>query len=337
MQANRWANDLLLAIASNRTIFLDYNGGAGSINALEICEQFVHIADWVPRFEDYRDRLPEPVDVVDTDLSKSDLRDRVDKGERIMQDYGDKVLLNGNLRRGGFEGKPVHFWGNVNITDVYGSTYYSEVFGISDPPLREREHVQKLYKEGIYFLYGMLFFESFVLTDELLASVKNDIEEPDPSYFSFGLHARHPSPETDGSDIHSEVNCLESLVEDYKQEHGEMKGCVAYLMSDRVKTIEAVGEYAKETYNCSVITVSNHYGNYSEAAKWKDEHGVYAGGGYLQDIAVVGQARTAFMHRGRSSSALVGQYMEYSRRMGMWKKDGTRESKLMQYCQLWGR
>ena len=333
MQANRWATDLLLAIASNRTLLLNYNGGSSSINALEICERFLRIADWVPRMEDYKDQLPDAVAVKATDLSKSELREQVDKGQRVKKSYGDEVLLHGNLRRGGFEGKPVHFWGNVNITDVYGSAYYSELFGISEPPLREREHVQKLYKEGIYFLYGMLFFESFLLTDDLLASVKSDIVVPDPSYFSIGIHSRHPGTKDNGTDISREVYCFNSIVERQIKHHGDLKGCVAYLMSDRELTIQRLGAYLETHFNCTIVTTTNHFDTQNDSDKWKDEHGINAGGGFLQDIAVTGQARSAFAYRGRRSSvALVGQYMEYTRRMSMWEKDGTRESKNMEYC-----
>jgi hypothetical protein len=172
----------------------------------------------------------------------------------------------------------------------------------------------------------MLFFGTFSITDEVLESVKDDIVVPRASDFSFGLHSRHIHQA--GDDISHDTDCIDKLI----KAHGDRTGCVGYLMADRDVTVEKVGEYIQTKYNCSVVAARNH----TQLKGPAEEHGQYAGAGYIQDIAVVGQAMSGFVGRGRSSSALVGEYMDYKRRMRMWELDGTRESESMGYCTMGG-
>jgi hypothetical protein len=54
---------------------------------------------------------------------------------------------------------------------------------------------------------------------------------------------------------------------------------------------------------------------------------------YHTDLAVVGQAQSAFVSSGgRSSSKLVLELIEYRRRLRMWNLDGARESKVVDLC-----
>jgi hypothetical protein len=151
-------------------------------------------------------------------------------------------------------------------------------------------------------------------------------------------------------------------------EQDRRRSCRIYLMSDRQMTIDKVSAYAQEKYNCSSVTVRNRP-TMSNSSQFKLEHGANAGVGYFQgpyicsmifhsqflqydfsfplsdaltepmfvkhtDLAVVGQAQSAFVSSERSSSMVVLELMEYTRRLRMWNLDGTRESKPIERCHL---
>lgn len=73
---------------------------------------------------------------------------------------------------------------------------------------------------------------------------------------TIALHSRHPKPNFDGSDISAEIECLEEVLSKLRRkEKNHNAPCTLLIMSDRVKTLEAL-EAAAPDYQCSVIHVS---------------------------------------------------------------------------------
>ena len=173
-----------------------------------------------------------------------------------------------------------------------------------------REYTRQLLSHGHHFLYGMLFECLFTLQPSAL---------PDPSvvadskvYQTWMLHSRHPSNKVDGSYIHPEVTCMEQQVEHIQPP------CVVYLMSDRPKSLDALRRVLP-LYNCVPILA-----NHSRDKSFSSEHGVFAGLGYFQDLALARNARHGFIaphlqqRKGkgiRTSSGLVRSIIEFRRRL----------------------
>jgi hypothetical protein len=284
--AAKYASQLLMAVVTNRTLLFRYHGFAGweskGMSTEEVCYSLVRRADWIPLFEEFKHHLPANTTITEvntTSLNAETFRDSADQGKyhgkRVTVDISSEILIAG-VRFGFNNG---HAWKLDDYTNLYLSTFMTDAFGF-DTPVRDQERVQKLYKEGILFLYGMLFFDSFPFTDKLLESVRDDIAVPDASVMSIGFHSRHPTDSIDGSDVSRETNCIDSLMKTgLEQDRG--RTCRVYLMSDRQVTIDKVSVYAQEKYNCSTVTVRNRP-TVSSASQFKLEHGANAGVGYFQ-------------------------------------------------------
>ena len=328
VQAADYAAALLLAIATNRTLLYTYDGIRkwieGGQNAPEVCDHILRRAEWIPLYVDHRSQLPGVQRVNASFSGIEELQSRIDKGLSLHEDISDKALVE-IPRLWELGARPGYWRGLMDLRDVYASSYISDMFGL-DPPLHLRSSTHKLYKEGIHYLFGMLFWESFALTEELVESVRNDVVVPNASFFSVGVHSRHPSNRDDGTDVSDEIACINKLVRTL----GNGRPCLAYLMSDRQETVRRISKHVQIAHNCTVVLASQRES--ANGTEHVDEHGAFAGAGYFQDLVVVGQADSAFISKRRSSTSLVAEFMEYRRRQKMWKSDGTRESSRMGEC-----
>ena len=332
IQGTDYVGAVLMAVATNRTLMYQYNGIRGWIlsgqNSQEKCERILRRADWIPLWEEFKDQLPKkPTRVNRTYYDEKNMTEmyyRIDNGLPVHEDISNVTFLEApRLWDIGLNGG--YFRGLLNLRTKYASTYVSEMFGF-DPPFHKQERMEKLHKEGLLFLFGMFFWQSFSLTDELLESVRDDMVVANSSVFSFGMHSRHSSNKEDGVDVSSENKCIDKLVDELR----DGRPCLAYLMSDRETTKAAVGKYVQTRHNCTVVTVSGYSAQASK--KGLAEHGRFAGAGFYQDLAVVGHAESGFVSKRRSSSEFVALYMEYRRRKSLWESQGIRESKQMKVC-----
>lgn len=333
VQAADYTVPLLLAIATNRTLLFRYDGFRKWINdgqnSQKVCGKILRRAGWIPLYNNYAAQLPLPQKINASFYEEKNLKplfDRIDRKAKVQEDMSEAVLVE--IPRLWRLGSQPNYWhGLMDLRDHYAGTYISEMFGLTASPLQNQKRVHKLYVEGMHFLYGLLFFESFSLTDELLESVKDDLVTPNDSTFSFGVHARHPNQNDDGSNISGEVKCVDRLI----QEKSAGRPCRAHLMSDRQTTVAELSSYVRTHYNCTIALVSRHI-SAEMNADHVGEHGVASGSGYFQDLAVVGQAQSGFVSKRRSSTSLVAEYMEYNRKMRLWKQKGIREADPMPEC-----
>jgi hypothetical protein len=290
--AAKYASQLLMAVVTNRTLLFRYHGFAAwenrGMSTEEVCYSLVRRADWIPLYDEFKHHLPANTTataVNTTSFFAKTFRDSVDQGyyhgKPVTEDISAELLVYGE-----------RFGTNYacDYTNLYLSTFITDAFGF-DTPVREQGRVQKLYKEGIMFLYGMLFFESFPFTDKLLESVREYMVVPDASVVSIGIHSRHSSDSDDGTNVSGDTKCIDTLMKTgLEQDRG--RSCRVYMMSDRQVTIDKVSVYAQEKYNCSIVTVRNRPA-VSNASQFKFEHGANAGVGYFQGTYFCSRASSA--------------------------------------------
>jgi hypothetical protein len=344
IHAADYTNALLLAVATNRTFLFKYGGSMtwvrSGVNAPEVCDQILHRANWIPRLEDFEDHLDmKTMASLDMTPFKESLervikmnKNEINENIHLVDPLFKDVQVYENMRTWGLSRMPGLWFGLANLTDVKASSFYSQLYGL-EKSFAQDERVQQLYMEGGLFLYGMLYAESFSYSKELLQSVASDMpaatEGDEDTVFSIGMHSRHPSEEQNGTHIHGEKQCLDYLMENRNTGH---LPCRVHLMSDRELTIGGVSTYAKQKYNCSVVVTSNP--TLATTEHTIQEHGKTAGMGYFQDLALVSEAKSAFMSQSRSSSALVMEMMDYNRKIKAWKESGQRNLPAFAQCSI---
>ena len=295
---------LLQAMVTNRTLVFRYNVRSPwkklKLNNETECQRILQRQEWIPRYEDvvahfnYTGEEASIFVMPGEDWTRDDLGTPESIGHhRFIQTSNYRGLDLGWARRGSI-------WrGLISLEDERTANYIAARFGVEFNP----QTIAQLYSEGIHYLYGMLFFESFRITEEFNASVTYSVQ-PETDAFSIGLHSRHPNMEDDGSDVQKETMCLEQLLA-HKQD--ESQPCAFYLMADRPATMENLIEFA-HTKNCSAV-----YAVQEKDEGESSEHGAFAGAGFFRDLVVVGRAQSAFAGMLRSSTALVLEVMDYNR------------------------
>jgi hypothetical protein len=319
-----FTNALLLAVATNRTLLYTYGGPPVYIrngeNHPDVCARILHRADWLPLYSDYENELPKAFKLED---SAQRIREMVDAGNVTTLDH---ILISPSHQWWGLDATADKWKGVTDLRDRYTSEYVTRLFGL-ETPLAQDDRVPRLYAEGPYFLFGMLFSQAFQMTEAILQSKEPDLPAAgqNDDYFSIGIHSRHTGNEGTGEDITREKACIDELLLQTD------KPCRIYIMSDRTTTLTKIAEYATSGHDkhCEAIMVTNRE---KTTIQVLDEHGPFASAGYFQDLALVSQAQSASITRPRSSSALLVELMEYSRRTNAWKLDGTRELPDMLHC-----
>lgn len=201
--------------------------------------------------------------------------------------------------------------------EPFSRAFVTQLFGVAPRSPYATRMIAHLYDKGVAFLYGMLFRQAFVVTPELTASVAA-YPPPPASGRTFGIHARHPNPQDEGTRVAREVQCLDQLLVQSKDaSNSSANNCTVYIMSDRTATLVALQEAARARHWQAVVGVeaanSSVYG--VQPPEQVAEHGSNAGAGFFRDLAVVSQARTGFCGYARSSSALVYELMVYEARL----------------------
>lgn len=150
--------------------------------------------------------------------------------------------------------------------------------------------------------------------------------------FTVALHSRHTVVGDDGSIITDETKCLKDLLEN----RTEFANCVVYLMSDRPRTVQMLKEWLRDR-NCTGVSTEDYSSIASSPLLFRDEHGPNPGVGFIRDLALVSQARSALVgDPGRSSYMLLQEIVEYNRRIDDWRL-GRESPETIPFCQLPGR
>ena len=373
-----YTTTLLLAVATNRTLLLEYNSLGLWLqqgqNAPAICQRILQRADWIPDYHEIAAKLVEshPYNTTTTTATIhwmegthyqtgkrqhpnnnnsnnqqhhyhtasriQDIVDRVDQNLSVHDDISAHTIIHPFRLWGlGVGNTAAHYFaGRLDLRDVYAGTYFSQTFGLqsSSPAqllLHRQKRIHDLYAEGMAFLYGMLWAESFRFTTQLLQSVESLLVPPPTSsknnnpqdqevHFSIALHSRHAETTDTGANVQPELQCVQQLLQKHNTQH---RPCRLYLMSDRTATVQAMlSSSANATTGCTVVRVVTHddaLHNTTSTTRTNNnrlaEHGPFAGAGYFQDLAVVSQARSGFCAKRRSSSAVIYELMAYRGRM----------------------
>jgi len=300
-----FTSTLQLAILTNRTLLFRYAIVSPyrrmKVNNETECEAVFGRHNWIPRYEDV-------VAHFNFTRASEDALFTV-PGEDWSADFPDQVENIGHFRfikPGNYRGIDRSWtrhgsqWrGLVSMEDERVVNYLSARYGVKFPA----DKIEKLYKHGIHYMYGMLLFHSFQFSEEFMKSIKMSTQ-PHTGAISIGLHSRHTSVDNDGADVRKEIMCLEKLL---GENRNESQPCEFYLMADRPLTVENLVKFA-EKKGCSAIVAEKEASNVDNS-----EHGVFAGAGFFRDLAVLQYAQHGFAGTVRSSSALVVEAMEYNR------------------------
>jgi hypothetical protein len=323
---NSFFNTIVWGMIHNRTVVWKYLGTA---DQQADCQAVLRLADWMPSFDTWQmiANLTGPVAVPNDAKSWA-------------QDQIHQVVLYPQI--------PDVLFGDTSITRN----------AWSDHPMKTKEYQRylqalpesfqnratNLYTMGKSFLYGMLYTRLFQLQrdpDQTSVVVvgtatgdDDDTVDSTTNVYSIGIHSRHTVAADDGSWIPQEIKCLERfLLNRFHTNaiHDQNDACQVYLMSDRPKTILALTEWLRNK-NCSVITANHHVGDDPI-----QEHGPWAGAGYLEDLDVVAEATHGLIgDPRRSSTSLLLDLMEYRRPLEWGDGDnrmGDRPPKL-EICKL---
>lgn len=172
---------------------------------------------------------------------------------------------------------------------------------------------------------GMLFRELFTIQVPLSSQTKADD-------FTVALHSRHTVVGDDGSIITDETKCLEMLLEN----RTKSANCFVYLMSDRPATVQMLKEWLVDR-NCTGISTEDYSSMVTSPLLFRDEHGPNPGIGFIRDLALVSQARSALVgDPGRSSYMLLQEIVEYDRRVDDWRS-GRESPETIPLCHIPGR
>jgi hypothetical protein len=286
-------NTAVWAMIHNRTLLVKYHAKKG-ISSEKDCQALLKRAEWLPLYDEWRDKLSPQQDILPVSLSSFDEEQKMKVV--LYPQIPDVMVDNSKIKRVDW------------ITDASQSDYTKYVQNL---PAANYELYQSLYARGKEFLFGMLYDQFLTLqhsaTQEVFSNVPENEERNFDSYYSLALHSRHTVGADDGSYIESEIQCLDQLLA--KRSRGQHP-CVVYIMSDRPKTINLLIEYLLTEQNCSAV-VANHTspGDLDIA-----EHGPWSGSGFLLDLNSTANANHGIVgDTHRSSTALVINSIAYHR------------------------
>jgi hypothetical protein len=190
-------------------------------------------------------------------------------------------------------------------------------------PEVHQDITKELYAEGYEFLFGMFYTHmfqlqrsnSFQVVDPLPLTATSNVNKSEVHEYSIAIHSRHTVGTDDGSFIGQEQYCVEKLLYRSSDTSHPSRPCRVFVMSDRPKSVELLTEWLTQNMSCAVVTAAHDVGNGPV-----QEHGPWAGAGFLEDLEVAAAARDAIvgdLHR--SSTASLRELMEYKRRITGWK------------------
>lgn len=330
---HHFANAVLWSVITNRTLLWNYYDedscrrvGKGfsrricaALNTEQDCSPILERAPWIPSSHwlntfSLVDRPAELLPLWST-LPADPKSRNWEKGSEKYQGLADTtksrvVMFN-------------QMFGMESALALYKNKTHREKLLLTD---QARERAVSLLSNGVEFLLGLIFRESFALRDDILPSLflvdgtgttPTDTlgSKPEPNsiskdHLTFALHSRHWIETQDGSNIDSEVGCLEKIISIANASQAE--SCQVFLMSDRPKSLQGLTAYLHgRNDSCHGVVVANH----TQGKSWTAEHGVFAGAGFFQDLYMASHARHGLAARGASSFALVRELVQYDRHM----------------------
>lgn len=264
-------NNAAWSILHNRTILLQYNDGnpQPKANAREFCESIL-----VPKFPCFESiqkelQLPDPVVV---DLTK----------ENANSSDWPQVVYFPQIPDLGIPsppGAPITGWASHPVNRQYKSYLLKNNFVPS---------IIQLYALGPSFTHGMILRHFFDWPEPTVTTT---------AQVSIALHSRHIVDADDGHWIMDEIKCLEELF----SKHNTTTDCVVYLLSDRETTLDLLQQWLQE-HSCRGV-VARHAMTLRKSTQV--EHGPFSGLGFIEDLVVGSQARTALVGSSVRSSYML--------------------------------
>ena len=354
-----YLNNLVLAVATNRTMLLKYNG---TPQDEKNCYRILQRAAWIPSFiKDFGDEKH----MKNIRLVKM-LKDGCEKvfGNEMGSHYAEKcrnsthnLYTNPELmdRVGYGIGSNIIPWldnlGGCPFTEHRHG--YNWRFDLSDSvctgfvhvlfpnEVLPRQRLNDLFSQGIDFVYGMGLHHSFTFTQELMDSIRVEPKDErfDPEAYSFGIHSRHPSVKDDGSILKpTEITCLDVMLKRYQKaktrDSQQKKKCQVLVMSDRPLFRTAVEERVQAS-GCTTLSVNHSQSSshlHRRLGKAQLEHGPFEGAGFYRDFAFLVGAKNGFAGTDRSSSMLPLVTFTYERFMQSWKHPTKLGKDDFQFC-----
>ena len=319
-------NTIVWSMIHNRTVLWKYHNTS---NQESDCQAILHRASWLPSYDYWKNKLElsvvEPIPVSLTEPWTKD--DSTSQHVVLYPQISDVLIERTDITR--------HAWSDHPLKRKDYQEY------IQTLPDAFQNTTMALYEQGYDFLYGMLYDELFQL--QVPTTPKEEVVSPKNSHhsrnnntagFSLALHSRHTVAADDGSFIVDEVKCLETLLFPHHHNADSITrqtedSCQVYLMSDRQTTIDLLTEWLTQ-HNCSAITARHEDRLHVVGTTADDdpiqEHGPWAGAGFLQDLDVISNARHGIigdLHR--SSTALLMHLLEYRRKMAVLLEENNAE------------
>jgi hypothetical protein len=293
-------NSMAWAVLTNRTILWQYSDNQ---NTEQDCQQVMKRADWMAGWEEWSQKLQ-------LETPKAFPWDDFPKNPPqvvIFPQIRDVLNKDKSIDRNSWRDDPMQRQEDQKHIQSMG------------PDIASR--ATSLYAEGVNFLLGLLFRETFEL--QVGENPTNT-----PKGVSIAIHSRHPVNGDDGSFVDEEKECMAQLLT--KHINGPYKGlgCHVYLMSDRKATVDLLSAWAKMEFNCTPVVAAH-----SASHVQKMEHGPWDGVGFIEDLASASLARTAAVgDLCRSSFMLLAELVEYEQRMEAWREN--RPTEALEICKL---
>ncbi|GAX11647.1 hypothetical protein FisN_7Lh006 [Fistulifera solaris] len=303
-------NTAIWAIIHNRTILWKYDTDFSDPNTVHECQKILQRARWLPSWDEWAPRLnlTEPIPI---EMDPLRIQEYQQYQTVVFPMIPDQMSRHKQFFRVDWRDDPMH-----------KRNHRQYIMAMDDAAIRR---TGRLYRYGIDYLLGMLFREFFTIH----APVSFQTEADD---FTVALHSRHTVVGDDGSFITDETRCLETLLLNRTQS----AKCIVYLMSDRPSTVHLLKEWLEDR-NCTGVSNDDYASMASSPLLFRDEHGPNPGVGFIRDLALVSQARSALVgDPGRSSFMLLQEIVDYDRRIDDWRW-GRDSPETIPFCQLPGR
>lgn len=279
------------AVIANRTLLWAYDDGGDGENAPSTstnttttreqqCANVLQVPSWIPSYTRWSTELRLP-DLFD--LSRNEERYKVPPA----------ILLS-------------HPSTAVDDTPVV--LFPSQPYKIRDLDLKTANGrpwiplpVEKLYKQGADFLYGMLFEQTILLADIVQIGIPAG-SKAEPESLTIALDAWNFGDD-DGD---RETACLEQIWSTTNSSFD--KGCFVYVMSESSQSKTATDRIADwlSHRNCS---------NWTTSTDSQPD-----GADFFRNLILASKARTALVGRDQSvSSELLASRIEYQRQQEIWR------------------
>uniref|UniRef100_A0A7S3PKA2 Uncharacterized protein n=1 Tax=Aplanochytrium stocchinoi TaxID=215587 RepID=A0A7S3PKA2_9STRA len=287
-------NALIFGIVTNRTLlwkYCDLEDICPHHGDKSGCDKWLELNSWVPGYEEWSYLLGKE----QKKLVESHINARLNKlgkfdtvggtmlnvGKMEQQQVGDILSRNRNLYK------------------------YLE-----NPKLQAI--AQDLFAAGKFYTYGMAFNALFTFSLATLPQSLRDQNNSDipQTLTTIALHSRHQWNVLKGDKVEKELKCLNQTFHKLAPKTKEEKGfpCAVHLMSDRNLTLNVLKPVVRNVFNCTAVVAAHH-----EGEGLNQEHGPFAGPGFLQDLALAFFHVTdgVIIHKGSTASMLLAELVTY--------------------------